>query len=68
MEQPLHFDSCLAATCFRPRRGRKLFIEMPFNLFTVVDEPQQAFDEIMKFYKHRDMLPTVEERDKLLHL
>jgi uncharacterized protein (TIGR00730 family) len=38
------------------------------QLFTVVDEPQQAVDEIMKFYKNRDILPTHEELDKLLHL
>ena len=38
------------------------------ELFTVVDEPEQAFDEIMKFYKDRDVRPTREDLDKLLHL
>lgn len=38
------------------------------ELFTVVDEPQQALDEIMKFYKDRGVRPTREELDKLLHL
>ena len=38
------------------------------ELFTVVDEPQQAVDEIMRFYKHRDVQPTNEDLDKLLHL
>ena len=38
------------------------------QLFTVVDEPEQAFDEIMKFYKDRDVRPTREDLDKLLHL
>ncbi len=37
-------------------------------LFTVVDEPEQALNEIMKFYKDRDIHPTKEELDKLLHL
>ncbi len=38
------------------------------DLFKVVDEPQQAFDEIMQFYQHRDVQPTSEELEKLLHL
>jgi len=38
------------------------------ELFTVVDEPQQAVDEILEFYKDRDVRPTREELDKLLHL
>jgi len=38
------------------------------ELFTVVDEPQQAVDEIQEFYKDRGLRPTREELDKLLHL
>ncbi len=37
-------------------------------LFKIVDEPQQAFDEIMTFYKGRDVQPTNEDLEKLLHL
>jgi len=37
-------------------------------LFKVVDEPQQAFEEVMAFYKHRDVQPTDEEFEKRLHL
>lgn len=37
-------------------------------LFKVVDEPQQAFDEIMDFYKNRNVHPTSEDLEKLLHL
>lgn len=38
------------------------------ELFSVVDEPEQALDEIMQFYKDRDVRPTREDLDKLLHL
>ncbi len=38
------------------------------NMITIVDKPQQVVDEIQKFYKHREVLPTKEELDKLLHL
>lgn len=38
------------------------------SMMTIVDEPQQVVDEIQKFYKHREVLPTREELDKLLHL
>ncbi|RDH82662.1 MAG: TIGR00730 family Rossman fold protein [endosymbiont of Galathealinum brachiosum] len=38
------------------------------ELFIVVDEPEQAFDEIMNFYKDRDVRPTREDLDKLLNL
>lgn len=38
------------------------------ELFTVVDEPEQVVDEIMKFYKDREIQPTQEELEKLLHL
>jgi len=38
------------------------------KLFCVVDEPEQVVDEIMKFYKDREIQPTQEELEKLLHL
>jgi len=38
------------------------------SLFKVVDEPEQAFEEIMAFYKNRDVQPTDEEFEKRLHL
>lgn len=38
------------------------------EIFTVVDEPQQVVDEILKFYKDREIQPTQEELEKLLHL
>ena len=38
------------------------------SVLTIVDEPQQVVEEIQKFYKHREVLPTKEELDKLLHL
>jgi len=38
------------------------------KLFCVVDEPQQVVEEIMKFYKDREIRPTQEELEKLLHL
>ena len=38
------------------------------ELFKVVDEPQQVVDEIMKFYQDREIQPTQEELEKLLHL
>jgi uncharacterized protein (TIGR00730 family) len=42
--------------------------EKELNSFKVVDTPQQVLDEIQVFYKDRDMRPTHEEMDKLLHL
>jgi len=38
------------------------------NSFTVVDTPQQVLDEILAFYQDRELQPTKEELDKLLHL
>lgn len=38
------------------------------QLFKVVDEPEQVIEEILAFYKGREVLPTQEELDKLLHL
>jgi len=38
------------------------------SLFKVVDEPQQALDEVLAFYKDRDVQPTHEDLEKLLHL
>lgn len=38
------------------------------TLFKVVDEPQQAFDEIIAFYQDRNVQPTRDEFEKLLHL
>jgi len=38
------------------------------ELFKLVDEPQQVVDEILSFYRDRDIQPTQEELDKLLHL
>lgn len=38
------------------------------QLFKVVDEPQQVVDEIMEFYQDREIQPTQEELEKLLHL
>ncbi|MCW9046505.1 MAG: TIGR00730 family Rossman fold protein [Gammaproteobacteria bacterium] len=38
------------------------------EMFCVVDEPQQAVDEILEFYKDRGVHSTREELDKLLHL
>lgn len=38
------------------------------DLFCVVDEPEQVVEEIMKFYKDREIQPTQEELEKLLHL
>ena len=42
--------------------------EKELNLFKVVDTPQQVLDEILAFYKDRELRPTKEELDKLLHL
>jgi len=42
--------------------------EKDLILFEVVDTPEQVMDEILMFYKDRDMRPTHEEMDKLLHL
>lgn len=42
--------------------------EKDLDLFKVVDTPEQVMDEILMFYKDRDMRPTHEEMDKLLHL
>jgi len=38
------------------------------DLFKIVDTPEQVIEEIQIFYKDRDMRPTHEEMDKLLHL
>ena len=38
------------------------------NMFKVVDTPQQVLEEIKAFYKDREIQPTKEELDKLLHL
>ena len=38
------------------------------ELFKVVDEPQQAVDEILNFYKGRAIKPTREEQERLLYL
>ena len=47
---------------------RNMITKEDFNLFKVVDEPQQALDEIMKFYENRNVNPTNEDLEKLLHL
>jgi len=38
------------------------------ELFKLVDTPEQVVEKILEFYKDRDMRPTHEEMDKLLHL
>ena len=38
------------------------------ELFKIVDTPEQVMEEILMFYKDRDLRPTHEEMDKLLHL
>lgn len=42
--------------------------EENLRLFTVVDTPEQVVEEILDFYKGRDIQPTAQEQDKLLHL
>lgn len=42
--------------------------ENDFRLFKVVDTPQQVLEEIQAFYQDREIQPTREELDKLLHL
>jgi len=42
--------------------------EKELNSLKVVDTPEQVMDEILMFYKDRDLRPTHEEMDKLLHL
>jgi len=42
--------------------------EKELNALKVVDTPEQVMDEILMFYKDRDIRPTHEEMDKLLHL
>jgi len=42
--------------------------EEDFNLFKVVDTPEEVVEEIMRFYQDREIQPTQEELDKLLHL
>ena len=42
--------------------------EKNIELFKVVDTPEQVMEEILIFYKDRDIRPTHEEMDKLLHL
>lgn len=42
--------------------------EEELDLFKVVDTPQQVLEEILEFYKDREIQPTKEELDKLLHL
>jgi len=39
-----------------------------FKLFKVVDTPQEVCDEITAFYAERDVQPTREDMEKLLHL
>lgn len=45
-----------------------LIQQADFNLFKVVDTPQEVCDEITEFYAERDVQPTREDMDKLLHL
>jgi len=42
--------------------------EKELNALKVVDTPEQVMEEILMFYKDRDIRPTHEEMDKLLHL
>jgi len=42
--------------------------ENDLQLFKIVDTPEQVIEEIQIFYKDRDIRPTHEEMDKLLHL
>lgn len=48
--------------------AENMIIEKELNSFKVVDTPQQVLDEILAFYQGRELQPTKEELDKLLHL
>jgi predicted Rossmann-fold nucleotide-binding protein len=44
--------------------GQGAIDEADLNLVQLVEEPQQAIDVILEYYKAKDLFPSAEEREK----